>query len=143
MLQNLKEAWNDLFSSLTSWRWTVIKTLANLFFSELGLSVIQYLADYSLFYTRTQSVGSMVTKIAVFQLFNSFAVPLAAFSFDHWMNNLLSGVQGSSVGRRLWCENNLLHVPSVLPRLPDSTNRADSMQFCTFQGSIHRIKLSI
>ena len=98
-VQNLRFAWKQL----SGWRWTVIKTVANLFFSELGLSAIQYLANYSLFYTRTQSVGSMVTKIAVFQLINSFAVPLAAFSWDHWMNNLLNGVKGTSVGRRLWC----------------------------------------
>lgn len=104
-VQNLRDAWKQL----SGWRWTVIKTLANLFFSELGLTVIQYLANYSMFYTRTQSVGSMVTKIAVFQLINSFAVPLAAFSVDHWMNNLLNGVKGTSVGRRLWYATALNH----------------------------------
>jgi hypothetical protein len=58
--------------------WTLAKTVAVLLFSNLGIGLIHILSDYSLFLTYTHNVGSTVTKIAVFQLINSFAVPLLA-----------------------------------------------------------------
>lgn len=58
--------------------WTIVKTVVVLLFSNLGIGLIHILSDYSLFTTYTHNVGSTVTKIAVFQLINSFAVPLVA-----------------------------------------------------------------
>lgn len=57
-----------------------MKTVAVLLFSNLGIGLIHILSDYSLFLTYTHNVGSTVTKIAVFQVINSFAVPLIAIA---------------------------------------------------------------
>jgi hypothetical protein len=64
------------------WKWTILKTLSTLVFSNLGTGLIHILSDWSLFLKYTNNVGSTVTKVAVFQLMNSFLVPFLAFFFD-------------------------------------------------------------
>jgi hypothetical protein len=76
--------------TLVSLKWTIAKTVLTLSFSALGILLIHYISDYSLFVKHTRNEGSTITKIALFQLINSFLVPVAAFfvsgpdSFQLW-----------------------------------------------------------
>ena len=65
--------------TVDSLKWTIIKTVLTLMFSALGILLIHYISDFSLFLKHTRNEGSTITKIALFQLINSFLVPVLAF----------------------------------------------------------------
>ena len=69
-------------------------------FGNWGIGLIHILSDYSLFLTYTHNVGSTVTKIAVFQLINSFAVPLIAIA---GFGIFRPGGQQDEIS--LWCDS--------------------------------------
>jgi hypothetical protein len=77
--------------TLRSLKWTIVKAVMSLLFSSLGVVIIHLLSDYSLFVKHTRNEASTITKIALFQLINSFLVPLVAF--------VISGDDPY----RLWC----------------------------------------
>lgn len=70
------------FATVESLKWTIVKTVLTLSFSALGILLIHYISDFSLFVKHTRNEGSTFTKIALFQLINSFLVPVAAFGFS-------------------------------------------------------------
>lgn len=79
------------FDTINSFKWTIVKTVLTLMFSALGILLIHFISDFSLYLEHTRNEGSTITKIALFQLINSFLVPVLAF---------VAIIRNSS---RLWC----------------------------------------
>lgn len=97
-MQDIEKRWTVPFLGWGTY--TILKTLAVLSFSNAGVGLIHILSDNSLFLTYTHNVGSTVTKIAVFQLINSFAVPLIAIGWG--VLALRRGGENTEIG--LWCD---------------------------------------
>jgi drug/metabolite transporter (DMT)-like permease len=91
--------------TLRSLKWTIVKAVMSLLFSSLGVVIIHLLSDYSLFVKHTRNEASTITKIALFQIINSFLVPLVAF------------VVSGNDPYRLWCALSLSGIVAAAARV--------------------------
>jgi hypothetical protein len=89
---------SSLVNQASVQKFTILKAIAALLFSNLGTILIQLTSDYELHTTSTANVGSTVFKLSVFYLMNTFVVTIIAVYIATRRANI-----SNSSAQSVWC----------------------------------------